>query len=203
MSIVVTTANSERSSDASRRACHTLPSDTVTLGIEMATLDSEPFGEPTLLLGSSLLSDKNGATTFTSNGLLDTGLFDGSGDGGEGESASSAQSPSWAPRTDRIGSADGDEPSTFVLNGLLDGPTQATSTVVYSYHLFGAFLAQLRFYALRSDIFDAPERFREPLFGFGNSGWVHLHPDLWSAVRYWSRWTFDTSDDIRRKTRLY
>lgn len=169
----------------------------------MATLDPEPFGEPTLLLGSSLLSDKNDTTTFTSNGLLDTGLLDGSGDGGEGESASFAQSPSWAPRTDGIGSADGDEPSTFVLNGLLDGPTQATSTVIYSYHLFGAFLAHLRFYARRSDIFDAPERVRKPLFRFGNSDWVNLRPDPWSAVRYRSRWTFDTSDDIRRKTRLH
>ena len=166
-------------------------------------MDPEPFGEPTLLLGSSLLSDKNDATTFTSNGLLDTGLFDESGDGGERESASSARSPSWAPRTDGIGSADGDEPSTFVLNGLLDGPTQATSTVIYSYHLFGAFLAHLRFHAPRSDIFDAPECVRKPLFRFGNSDWVHLHPDLWSAVRRRSRWTFDTSDDIRRKTRIY
>jgi len=132
-SIVLTTANSERS-DASRRACYTASDITVTLSIEMATLDLEPFGEPTLLLGPSLLSDANDTTTFTSNGLLDARLFDGGGDGGEGESASSAQSPSWAPRTDGIGSADDDESSTFVLNGLLDGPTQVTSTVIYSDH---------------------------------------------------------------------
>jgi hypothetical protein len=99
----------------------------------MATLDPEPFGNPTLLLGSPLLPDTNDTTTFTSNGLLDTGLLDGNRDGGEGEmNASSAQSPSWAPCTDGIGSADDDEPPTFVLSGLLDGPTQMTSTVITS-----------------------------------------------------------------------
>ena len=100
----------------------------------MTTLDPEPFGKPTLLLGTSLPSDTNDTTTFTSNGLLDTGLFDGSRNGGEGENVSSAQSPSWTPPTDRIGSADNDETPTFTLNGLLDGPTQMTSMVIYSDH---------------------------------------------------------------------
>ena len=144
----------------------------------MATLDPEPFGKPTLLLGSSLLSDANDATTFTSNGLLDTGMFNGSEDGGEGENASSAHNPSWGPRADGIGSADNDEPSTFTLNGLLDGPTQMTSTVIYSDYPLGTFIAHLRFFASRSDIFDAPECVREPLFRFGNSGRVYLHPNV-------------------------
>lgn len=53
------------------------------------------------------------------------------------------QSPSnsWAPRTDGIVSADDDEQSTFVLNGLLGGPTQIKSMVIYSDHPFGAFVA--------------------------------------------------------------
>ena len=71
----------------------------------MASLDPEPFGKPTLLLGSSLLSDANDTTMFTSNGLLDTGLLGGSDDGGDGENASSARSPSWASRTEGIESA--------------------------------------------------------------------------------------------------
>jgi len=107
----------------------------------MATLDPEPFGNPTLLLGSSLLSDAN--DTFTSNGLLDTGLFGGSGDGGGGENAPSARSPPWATHPDGIGSPDDDELSTFATNGLLDGPTQMTSTVVssdHSYDVSGAYI---------------------------------------------------------------
>lgn len=103
----------------------------------MATLDPEPFGKPTLLLGSSLLSDAN--ETFTSNGLLDTGLFGGSGDSGEGENTPFAQSPSWTAQPDRIGSSNDDELSTFATNGLLDGPTQMTSTVVFSDHFYGVF----------------------------------------------------------------
>lgn len=103
----------------------------------MATLDPEPFGNPTLLLGSSLLSDAD--DTFTPNGLLDTGLFCGSGDGGEGESASSAQSPSWIAHPDEIGSLSDDESPTFATNGLLDGPTDMTSTVIFSDHLHGGF----------------------------------------------------------------
>jgi len=132
----------------------------------MATLDPEPFGKPTLLLGSSLLSDADDTTTFTSNGLLDTGLFDGSGDGGEGENAPSTQGRAWATRTDEIGSIDDDESLAFMSNGLLDGPTQMTSTVISIDHLHGAFVAHLRFCILRSDVFDASERVGEPLFRF-------------------------------------
>ena len=197
------TANSERSV-ASRRAYHA--PDTRHLNIpllKMATLDPEPFGKPTLLLGSSLLSEMNDTTAFTSNGLLDTGLFDGGGTGGEGENASSAQSSSWAPRADGIGSADDDEPSAFMSNGLLDGPTQTTSTVIYSDDLRGAFIAHLQFCALRSDVFDALECARESLFRFGNSGWVCFHSNVWSVVRHWLRWTFDSNDNVRRKTCRY
>ena len=99
----------------------------------MATLDPEPFGSPTLLLGSSLLLDAN--DTFTPNGLLDTGLFGGSGDGGEGENAHSTQSPPWTAHPDGIRSPHDDEPSIFATNGLLDGPTQMTSTVIFSDHV--------------------------------------------------------------------
>ena len=105
----------------------------------MATLDPEPFGNPTLLLGPSLLSDTN--DTFTSNGLLDTGPFGGTCDGGEGENASSAQSPPWTAHLDRIGSPDDNELSIFATNGLLDGPTQMSSTVIFPdrfYDVFGA-----------------------------------------------------------------
>jgi len=105
----------------------------------MAALDSEPFGEPTLLLGSSLLSNTNDTTTFTSNGLLDTGLFGGSGDGGEGENASSVQSLPWTTRPGSIGSSDDDESSTFMSNGLLDDTTPVTSTIISSNHLRGLF----------------------------------------------------------------
>ena len=107
----------------------------------MATLDPEPFGNPTLLMGSSMLSDANG--TFTSNGLLDTGLFGGSGDGGEGEDASPAQSPHWTVYPDGIGSTNDDELTMFATNGLLDGPTQMTSTIIFSdhfYDLFGTYI---------------------------------------------------------------
>jgi hypothetical protein len=102
----------------------------------MATLGPEPFGEPTLLLGSSLLSDTDNTTAFTSNGLLDAGLLGGSGDVGERDGASSAQSPSWTARLDGVGSAGDDELSTFTTNGLLDGPTPMTSTVISSDHLW-------------------------------------------------------------------
>lgn len=95
----------------------------------MTTLDSEPFGKPNLLLETSPLSDTNDATTFTSNGLLDSGIFGGSGHGAEEEDASSAQNPSRAARSDGVGSVDDDEPSAFMSNGLLDGPTQTTSAV--------------------------------------------------------------------------
>ena len=97
----------------------------------MTTLDPEPFGNPTLLLGASILSAAN--DTFTSNGLLDTGLFGGSGDGGEGENASS----SWTAHPDGIGSPSDDGLSTFATNGLLDDPTQMTSTIILSDHLYG------------------------------------------------------------------
>ena len=122
----------------------------------MATLDPEPFGEPTLLLGgSSLLSGTNDATTFTSNGLLDTGLFGGNGNGGEGENASPAQSPPWTARPDEAVFADVDGSSAFTTNGLLDGPTQNTSTTISSDHLCGVSATYL---LSRSDIFDIPKR---------------------------------------------
>jgi hypothetical protein len=95
----------------------------------MAAPDLEPFGKPTLLLGSSLLSDTNDATAFTSNGLLDVGTFGGSGDSGEGEDAFSAKSPTWAARSDGVGFADDDESPAFTSNGLLDDQTPMTSTV--------------------------------------------------------------------------
>ena len=103
----------------------------------MTTLDPEPFGEPALLSGSSLLSDINDTTTFTPNGLLDAGLFDGTGGGSGGGNASSARSPSWASRTGEIGATDDGESSTFMSNGLLDAPTQTTSMVICSDHLHG------------------------------------------------------------------
>jgi hypothetical protein len=95
----------------------------------MTTLDPEPFGKPTLLLGSNLLSDADSATAFVSTGLLDYGAFGGSGDGGGGEDAFSAQSPPRAARSDVAGFANDDEPSEFMSNGLLDDPTQTRSTV--------------------------------------------------------------------------
>lgn len=122
------TANSERS-NASRhvhqalyRATYNIPS------LQMATLDPEPFGKPDLLLGSSLLLDTNDTATFTSNGLLGPEPF--GGNGGGGENATSAQNPPWGDRLDEIGSASDDELSTFTTNGLLDGPTQVTGTVI-------------------------------------------------------------------------
>jgi len=130
----------------------------------MAAPDLEPFGEPNLLLGSSLLSNANHTAKFTPNGLLDTGPFGGSGDGDEGGDASSTQSPPWAARADDIGSTDDDELSTFMSNGLLDGPTQMTSMVISSDHLRGRFEAHLRFRVPRSNLFDAPKCAREPLF---------------------------------------
>lgn len=135
-SIVAETANPGRSV-ASRRACQTAP---VTLDIpplKMTTVDPEPFGEPSLLSASSLLSDVDNTTTFTPNGLLDTGLFDGTGDSSEGGNASSAQSLSWVSRTSEVGVTDDDGSSTFMSNGLLDAPTQTTSTVICSDHLYG------------------------------------------------------------------
>ena len=107
----------------------------------MATLDPEPFGNPTLLLGSSLLLDAS--DTFNSNGLLDTGLFGGSGDGGEGENAPFTQSPPWSAHPDGIGSPNDDELSTFATNGLLDGPTQMTSTVIFPDHFYGVLGAHI------------------------------------------------------------
>jgi len=163
----------------------------------MAALDSEPFGEPTLLLNT------NDTMTFTSDGLLGTGMSDGSGDSGAGENAPSMQSPPWAARPDDIGSADDDESSTFMSDGILDGPTQVTSTIISSDHLCGLFEAHLRFRAPRSNLFGAPKCAREPLFRLANSGWICLHPDFWAVVRHRLRWSFDPSNDIRRKTRLY
>ena len=148
----------------------------------MATLEPEPFGQPTLLLGSSLLSDANDTTTFTSNGLLDTGPFGGSGDDG-GESASSVQSSPWTAVPDGIGSTDGDVPSGFMSNGLLDGPTQMTSTVMSPDHLYGVLVAHLRFCVPRSEIFDAPKPPREPLFRLANPGWIYPYQNVWRAVR--------------------
>lgn len=121
--------------DPTRRVTAHQTSDTVATynipSLKMAALDPEPFGEPTLLLsGSSLLSGMDDATTFTSNGLLDTGLFGGSGDGDGGEDAFSAQSSSWAARPEGTGSSDEDELSAFTTNGLLDGPTPMTSTLL-------------------------------------------------------------------------
>ena len=123
----------------SRRVASTgqRPSPTTYPPLKMTTLDPEPFGEPTLLPRSPLLSDTNDTTTFIPNGLLDTGLFDGTGDGGEGGNASSAQSLPWASRTDGIGAIDDDGLSTFMSNGLLDAPTQTTSTAICSDHLHG------------------------------------------------------------------
>lgn len=94
----------------------------------MTTLVSEPFGKPTLLLEFSLPSDKNHTTTFISSGLLDPGVSNGSGDGGEGEESFCAQSPPCAARSDVAGFADDNEPSEFMPNGLLDGPTRMKST---------------------------------------------------------------------------
>ena len=91
LSRAVEPANAERSRDASRhiyarfeyRVTYNIPS------LKVATTDPEPFGKPTLLLGSNVLLDVNDATTFTSNGLLNTGLFARSGDDIEGESTPS------------------------------------------------------------------------------------------------------------------
>ena len=137
--VSVEPANAERSRDASRhiyarfgyRVTYNIPS------LKMATTDPESFGKPTLLLGSNVPLDVNDATTFTSNGLLDTGLFARSGDGGEGENAPPSKSPSWTACMDGVGSADDDELSTFTSNGLLDAPTEMTSTVNSSRHLCG------------------------------------------------------------------
>lgn len=78
-----------------------------------------------MLQGSSLPSDTNDTTAFTSNGLLDPGGFYANGGGGEGEDASPTPNPS---RSDGLRSDD-DGPSTFVSNGLLDGSAQIASTV--------------------------------------------------------------------------
>ena len=120
--------------------------------------------------------------------MLDTGLFGGSGDGGEGEDTSSAQSPSLAVRPYEIGLADDEESFTFTTNGLLDGPTQMTSTCICSDNLYNVFVAHLRLHVLRSDVFDASKRAWEPLFRFTNSGWIYLYPNVWPAVRRWLRW---------------
>jgi hypothetical protein len=94
----------------------------------MDSLDPEPFGKPTLLLGSSLLSSTNDTATFTSNGLLDTGVTGGSSDSQcEWEGVPPAQNLR-ATRSDRDESTNGDEVSAFASNGLLDDPTQVTST---------------------------------------------------------------------------
>lgn len=122
----------------------------------MTTLDPEPFGNPTLLLGSSLLSDTN--EMFTPNGLLDTGPFGGSGDDSEGGNASSEQSPSWAAHMDGVGSPADDGLSAFTTNGLLDDPTQMTSTVVSSDRVNRVSTAHLRFCVPRSDVFDTSKR---------------------------------------------
>jgi hypothetical protein len=127
----------------------------------MATLDPKPFGEPALLLGSSLLSTPNNTATFTPNGLLDAGPFSGNGGVGEGENASSAQSPPWGVRPDEIGPADDDEPSAFTTNGLLDGPTQMTSTIISFGHLCGVSGTHRE---PRSDVFNVLGPPREPLF---------------------------------------
>ena len=97
--------------------------------LKMATVDSEPFGKPTLLLGSSFSSDTNDTNTFTSNGLLDMGIFCGSGSGGDREDASSAQNAFATTLPDDTGPVDEDELSVFTSNGLLDGPAQMTSMV--------------------------------------------------------------------------
>ena len=96
----------------------------------MTTLDPAPFGKPTLLLESNLLSDTNDTPTLIPSGLLDTAsVFSGSGDDGGREDAFSVQSPPCAARLDVAGFTGDDEPSEFVSNGLLDGPTQMRSMV--------------------------------------------------------------------------
>lgn len=94
---------------------------------KMTTLDPEPFGKPTLLLESNPLLDTN--DTFISSGLLDIGVFSGSGNDGEGEGALSTQSPPCAARSDAAGSSSDDELFEFTSNGLLDGSTRMGSTV--------------------------------------------------------------------------
>ena len=96
--------------------------------LKMTTLDTEPFGKPTLLLGSTSLSDVTGTAAFVSTGLLDS-VFEGSGNDGEGEDAFSAQNPPCVAHLDVAGSPSEDQPSEFMSNGLLDGPTQTTSMV--------------------------------------------------------------------------
>lgn len=95
----------------------------------MTTLDPEPFGKPTLLLGSNSILDATETTAFVSTGLLDA-VFDGNGDGGEGEDAFSAQSPPCATLSDVDGFSSDNQQSEFMSNGLLDSSTQTTSTVI-------------------------------------------------------------------------
>ena len=186
-----TPRDSTRRVTSTCRATYNIPS------LKMTTLDPEPFGKPSLLLGPSLLSDTNDTTTFTSNGLLDTGLLGRSGDGSEEESAYLAQSPSLAARPDEIGFADDEESFAFTTNGLLDDPTQMTSTCICADNLYTVFVAHLRVHVIRSDVFDTSKCSWEPLFRFRNPGWIYLHPNVWLAVRWWLRWPFYPGNDVR------
>ena len=187
-----TPRDSTRRVTSTCRATYNIPS------LKMTTLDPEPFGKPSLLLGPSLLSDTNDTTTFTSNGLLDTGLLGRSSDGGEEGNAPSARSPSLAVSLDGIGFANDEESFAFTTNGLLDGPTQMTSTCICSDNLYTVFVAHLRVHVIRSDVFDTSKCSWEPLFRFRNPGWIYLHPNVWLAVRWWLRWPFYPGNDVRR-----